>query len=173
MIKKCFKCKIDKDISDFYKHSQMKDGHLNKCKECTKADAKKTRNNDIEHYREYDRKRSHTTERIKARKFSGNGKIGLYCVIPKDHKAYSREASSNENWRKRNPRKSRAHGIVAYKLKTGEIHKRPCEVCGSEERIHAHHNDYSKPLEINWLCGKHHLKHHKQWHRDNGEAKNA
>ena len=36
--KVCFKCGISKSLDDFYKHSQMKDGHVNKCKDCNKAD---------------------------------------------------------------------------------------------------------------------------------------
>lgn len=38
MNKKCFKCNLVKDLAGFYKHPQMKDGHLNKCIECTKND---------------------------------------------------------------------------------------------------------------------------------------
>lgn len=40
--KVCFKCSENKVLSDYYKHKQMGDGHLNKCKTCTKSDAKKT-----------------------------------------------------------------------------------------------------------------------------------
>jgi hypothetical protein len=36
MKKRCIRCGNDKELNDFYVHPQMRDGHLNKCKECCK-----------------------------------------------------------------------------------------------------------------------------------------
>lgn len=54
--------------------------------------------------------------------------------------------------------KVRARMEVRNALRRGEIHRMPCEKCGSNAE--AHHEDYSKPLEIVWMCRKHHLEHH-------------
>lgn len=52
-----------------------------------------------------------------------------------------------------------AHGKVAWALKTGKLTKQPCEVCGAIDS-EAHHDDYSKPLDVRWLCSPHHNQHH-------------
>jgi hypothetical protein len=46
-------------------------------------------------------------------------------------------------------------------LRRGTIKRGPCEVCGSEDS-EAHHDDYSKPLDVRWLCRKHHREHHQR-----------
>lgn len=46
-MKKCFKCGIEKELSEFYLHKKMKDGHLNKCKVCTKKDTMEHRKENI------------------------------------------------------------------------------------------------------------------------------
>lgn len=57
------------------------------------------------------------------------------------------------------PEKIMARQKVQYAIKVGKITKMPCEVCGSLE-VEAHHEDYSKPLDVMWLCKKCHKEHH-------------
>jgi len=46
-------------------------------------------------------------------------------------------------------------------LRRGKLEKQPCQVCGSEDS-QKHHEDYSKPLDVVWLCRKHHLELHRK-----------
>jgi len=57
MTKKCFKCNNVKPLLDFYKHPQMPDGHVGKCKECNKKDVKDNSILKKEYYRNYDKDR--------------------------------------------------------------------------------------------------------------------
>lgn len=71
------------------------------------------------------------------------------------HPGKAREA--NRRWLARNPEKYRAHNAVSNAVRDGYL-VRPlfCEECGSGVRIQAHHDDYSKPLEVRWLCTRCH-----------------
>ena len=65
-------------------------------------------------------------------------------------------------WRLKNRHKTRAHGAVASAIKKGLI-KSPakCEQCNKKSNnLHAHHSDYSKPLDVLWLCASCHSKLH-------------
>ena len=50
---------------------------------------------------------------------------------------------------------------VQQAIRRGELRRKPCEVCGNR-KSHGHHDDYSKPLTVRWLCAKHHQQHHYQ-----------
>ena len=67
-VKTCFKCGVEKPLDDFYKHQMMSDGHLNKCKECTKKDTKDNRASNHDYYKAYDLERSKLPHRKKAMK---------------------------------------------------------------------------------------------------------
>jgi hypothetical protein len=62
-------------------------------------------------------------------------------------------------YRKRYPEKLAAHSAVQVALKSGTLKRQPCQICGAE-KSHAHHDDYSKPLAVEWLCHQHHMERH-------------
>lgn len=51
--------------------------------------------------------------------------------------------------------------ITSNAIKRGELIRQPCEVCFTVESVEAHHDDYTKPLDVRWLCRLHHAEHHK------------
>lgn len=60
-------------------------------------------------------------------------------------------------WRKNNKRKRKAHRAVEWAVKTGKIVRGcNCERCGSDDNIQAHHANYDKVLDVEWLCPKCH-----------------
>lgn len=145
LMKTCFKCHKHKPLSEFYAHPQMSQGTLNKCKECTKADARR------QHYKNMADPQWVAKERARQRiKEASRRVLG---------KSSPCKPESKNAWRKRNPHKSRAQVRVGRAVRKGALLRQPCEVCGSAN-VQAHHDDYTRPLEVRWLCAKHHSEYH-------------
>ena len=139
MIKKCFKCGIEKDLSMFYVHPTTKDGYLGKCIECTKEDATKQRNKNIEYYRAYDRQRSKLPHRKR-----------LNTKIYKKYKA-------------KYPIRQAATTLLNNAVRSGKLIKpKICSVCQNKTKIMGHHVNYYKPLEVIWACQPCHKILHKE-----------
>ena len=115
----------------------MADGYLGKCKWCTKTDNRRWYNSH--------RQEKATYERGRAQDPSRKLKVLEY----------------QRNRRTRNPDKSTARNAVSNAIRDGRLTREPCNVCG-DPKSQAHHHDYSKPLDVNWLCFRHHRETHGQ-----------
>lgn len=58
-----------------------------------------------------------------------------------------------------NRKKLLARQRLKYAIENGKVERQPCSQCG-EQNAEAHHEDYDKPLEVIWLCRKHHTEIH-------------
>jgi hypothetical protein len=54
-----------------------------------------------------------------------------------------------------------ARNILNKAVVRGDVERKPCEVCGNP-KVDGHHEDYAKPLEVRWLCRKHHMELHRK-----------
>jgi len=61
--------------------------------------------------------------------------------------------------KQRYPDRIKAREAAAWAVRSGKIPRRPCEIC-RDQNVQLHHDDYSKPLEIRFLCVKHHREYH-------------
>lgn len=112
----------------------MGDGHLNKCKECTKKDVKEHRQLNLERIRQYDKVRASMPHRIALRRRVMDEYVSAH------------------------PERKIATDAVRYAVRSGKLTRLPCEICGSKAL--AHHPAYDKPLLVTWLCQPHHKAAH-------------
>jgi ribosomal protein S27AE len=147
-MKQCIKCGDLQPLGSFYKHPQMADGHLNKCKDCAKKDVGANYRNNFKHYQQYDQTRAQLPHRVKLRE--------EYAQTIQGKQAKGR---AQKTWIIRNPKKREVHIVTGNAIRDGRLTKKPCEICGST-KVYAHHDDYSKPLSVRWLCPRHHQEHH-------------
>lgn len=143
----CRHCGLDKEPSAFYASSPRK------CKECVRKTVHENRERNIERIRAYDRERDQRQSRKEARRNLA-------------WRYKERKGSYIEKWVTKNPEKRAAHEAVRRAVRSGILKKLPCEhvdenghVCGAKAQ--AHHDDYSKPLDVIWLCPEHHGERHR------------
>ena len=63
------------------------------------------------------------------------------------------------DYRARFPEAYAARTAVGNAVRDGKLQKEPCLFCGTA-KVHGHHRDYSKPLEVIWLCARCHNRLH-------------
>jgi hypothetical protein len=144
-MKDCGRCGKRKEPTDFSVNRAKEDGLNNWCKACLSAYAK---------------------DRLaKANASRPDG----WKRKTEDRAAYQREwAAANpgymtkkkKNWWQKNKDRMRVKDALRYAIKTGKVLKTPCHVCGSE-KVEGHHPDYSRPLDVVWLCKEHHIEIHR------------
>lgn len=140
-MKKCKRCNLPKSENDFYQWGSKKN---NICKSCFKESAKLW-------------SASHKEERksIQQRWNQKHQRSYMKEYIRKNRKKISERLVK---WRLANPEKAKAHWTVRNAIQTERLSKpNACELCGTtKEKLDGHHPDYSKPLEVVWLCPKCH-----------------
>lgn len=102
-----------------------------------------------------------------------NGRPVVSTRMPREyHKKYAETYSKNPEVRAKRAEKAREHSkdpayelqrkarkAVGKAVRIGELVRMPCEICG-DFPTHGHHDDYSRPLDVRWLCPFHHVAHH-------------
>ena len=146
MQKICKECSASKDASEFYPTQ-------GECKVCTRARTKKYRLDNIDRVMEYDRNRPNSRERTI--------KQSVSVKLKRQDDEYRLKANKvKKDWRIRNPLRAKALNAVNNAVRDKTLTRLPCEICG-EIKAQGHHDDYTKPLDVRWLCVTHHAAHHK------------
>ena len=135
-MKTCSRCGGSKPVDGFHRNRTKRDGRADWCRQCAS-----------EHQRSD----------------AGHAAQGRYN---RSAKGKTRKARADQLTRARYPEKVKAHQAVKRAVKAGKL-ERPdvCSRCGGGGKpkrngaaaIEAHHPDYNKPLEVEWLCRECHL----------------
>ena len=147
-MKQCKQCKKSKELKYFYFLANSRTKHESKCKEC--------RNKYFtEHGRTIKEKRRIWVRKSAERQdFKKRRSIYMKKWVEENREKI-------KNYRKKYIFKNRTRQRTKAAIKSGKLIKNPCEKCGSK-KVDVHHIDYSKPLDVRWLCRKHHMLMHRK-----------
>jgi len=71
----------------------------------------------------------------------------------------AKSVERSRRWRAKYPGRVNAQAAARYAIEVGRLVRGVCAECGAV-KVHAHHADYGKPLEVEWLCSRHHKLRH-------------
>lgn len=134
---KCRECsEIKETITNFYKHETNSTGYSTRCKQCDN--------------------RIHS-QKIKSKYHKDTTRLSLLA-----NKDLGIDIVNARNKRAKQGNKIKVREMLRAKVYSGHIKKLPCKLCG-DTNSNAHHEDYSKPFDVIWLCRKHHMLVHKKY----------
>lgn len=93
---------------------------------------------------------------------------GYHAANMKDPIRAEQERERRRKWAREHKDQVNAMMRINSYIKKGLVARKPCEICGAENS-HAHHDDYTRPLSVRWLCPVH----HKEWHMSHEPKRGA
>lgn len=177
---RCRKCEIEKDLNEFPKSRRV-------CKKCaSKANMEWAKSNKEKVLKNAKKFRENNQTICKKRSldhyYANKWKYREWREKNKDKcRQYSKKYRERNleivRERKReHEKKYRKVKVVEYKarkevhraLKKGVLEKaKSCRICGLEKKLEAHHMDYTRPLEITWVCSLCHGGIHMMLNKEN------
>lgn len=150
MTRRCNGCGDDLPISEFTANKKMLLGRSYRCKRCHR-----------EYMRRYRKEHPDRVASAQARYRERHRDKVKESYSRYREKERERVLASRLSWNSNNTEKRRAHHQVEMAVKAGRV-ERPsgCEECGEVTSVHGHHEDYGKPLDVEWLCPGCHSRRH-------------
>lgn len=182
-MKTCNACGIAKPLNDFPPDTQNRDRRKGKCRACvlerqrqlraqdpTKDRNWRARNRDRVNLQQKAYRRRHqekvrrtARERARALRATPEGAARACEIVAASRLRHLDEAKERDRaWAKKNAEKRRAHSTVKKAIKSGRlIRPTACGRCGRDNvRTQAHHADYSRRLDVEFICARCHRRHH-------------
>lgn len=134
--KKCHGCKTVLPVAMFYKNRHAHDGLQTGCKQCSIT---RTLAMQISHPEQHNEYSSVCSQRFKEKHGISRGGI----------------------WGSKNKELKQTYNRTHYLIRSGELPiPMLCDDCNQKRKLQAHHQDYSRPDFISWLCRSCHCKRH-------------
>lgn len=164
-MKLCTKCNVTKGYGEYHKDKSQPDGCYRYCKDCKKRYYLTNKDLILARTKQYNLENKQRIAMTRAERYKYKYKYKLITPKVKETKrlwnAANREKmrASVRKSKLKYPVREKARKLVTNALVSGKLQRQPCIVCG--DKGEAHHSDYNKPLDVDWLC----RKHHSMWHR--------